>query len=220
MNGDNEFDLKIRALPPSIPVLERTKILEKNTKNPTVKNMIVVWRQIKKYLREMPSLSVFSPIWGNDSFPAGKTDGGFKSWASKGLGKMGDLFNSQKVLMTFREMVDKFNIPHNHFLKYLQLRNFVRTHQNQTLCIPDMSTIEKLLNVNCLVRGLISKIYRCLVDGSTETSAGRLEDGGGDLQEAIPIKKWEEACPKAQSRTTNTRLKLLQYNWLMQMYIT
>ena len=79
--------------------------------------MIVVWHQVKKYQREMSSLSVFSPIWGNDSFPPRKTDGGFKSWAIKGLGKIGDLYNSQKVLLTFGEMVDKFNIPRNHFLK-------------------------------------------------------------------------------------------------------
>ena len=106
------------------------------------------------------------------------------------------------------------------FFKYLQLRNFIRTHQNQTLCIPEMSTIEKLMNLNCLGRGLISKIYRCLEDGSTEASAGRLEAWREDLQEAIPIEKWGEACSKAQSRTTNTRLKLLQYNWLMRTYIT
>lgn len=72
----------------------------------------------------MPSLSVFSPIWGNDSFPAGKTDGGLKSWATKGLGKMGDLFNSQKVLMTFGAVVDKFNKPRNHFLKIPTVEKF------------------------------------------------------------------------------------------------
>ena len=79
-----------------------------------------------------------------------------------------------------------------------------------------MSTIEKLMNVNCLGRGLISKMYRCQVDGSTETSAGQLEAWREDLQEAIPIEKWEEACSKAQWRTTNTRLKVLQYNWLIK----
>lgn len=92
-----------------------TKILKKNTKNPIVKNMIVVWHEAKKYLKETSHLSIFSPIWGNYSFPPGKTDGGFKSWATKGLGKIEDLYNSQKVLMSFEEIVDKFNIPRNHF---------------------------------------------------------------------------------------------------------
>lgn len=71
---------------------------------------------------------------------------------------------------------------------------------------PEMSTIEKLMNMNCLGRGLISKIYKCLVEGSTETSAGQLGAWREDLQEDIPIEKWEEACSEAQLRT-NTRLK-------------
>ena len=78
-----------------------------------------------------------------------------------------------------------------------------------------MSTIEKLMNTNCSGKGLISKMYKCLMDGCTETSVGRLEAWREDLQGDISIEEWEEACTKAQSTTTNTRLKLLQYNWLM-----
>ncbi len=112
--------------------------------------------------------------------------------------------------MTFEEIVDRFNIIHNHFFKYLQLRNFIRTQQNQKLCIPEMFTIEKLMSMDCLGRSLISKIYKCLVDGCTETSMGQLGAWREDLQEDISIEKWEEACTKAQSGTTNTCLKLLQ----------
>lgn len=64
------------------------------------------------------------------------------STSTKGLGKIGDLYKLQKVLMTFGEIIDEFNIPRNHFFKYLQLRNFIRTQQNQTLCIPEMSMPE------------------------------------------------------------------------------
>ena len=74
--------------------------------------------------------------------------------------------------------------------------------------------------MDCSGRGLISKMYKCLVDGSIETSAGRLGAWREDLQEDVPIEKWGEACSQAQSRTTNARLKLLQYNWLMRTYIT
>lgn len=146
--------------------------------------------------------------------------GGFKSWATKGLTKIGDLYDSQRVLLSFGEIADKFNIPRNHFFKYLQLRNFIRTHQNQTLSFPEKSMVEKLMNMDCLGGGLISKIYKCLVDGSTETSVGRLGAWKEDLQEDISIEKWGEACTRAQSRTANTRLKILQYNWLMRTYIT
>lgn len=75
-------------------------------------------------------------------------------------------------------------------------------------------------DLNCSGRGLISKIYKCSVDGSTETSTGQVGAWREDLQEGIPIEKWEEACSQAQSSTTNNRLKILQYNWLMRTYIT
>lgn len=45
------------------------KMLKKETKNPIVRNMIIIWHQIKKYLGESSSLSHLSPIWGNQSRP-------------------------------------------------------------------------------------------------------------------------------------------------------
>ena len=36
----------------------------------------------------------------------------------------------------------------------------------------------------------------------------------------IKWKTWKQACVKAQKQTINTRFKLLQYKWLMRMYIT
>ena len=74
--------------------------------------------------------------------------------------------------------------------------------------------------MNCLGRGLISKMYKSIVEGSRETSAGWLGIWREDLQEEEPIEKWEGACSKALSGTTNTCLKVLQYNWLMRTYIT
>lgn len=193
--------------------------LKKKTKNPIVKNMINVWYKVKKYLKEPSSLSVFSPIWGNELFSPGKADGGFNIWAKRGVGKIADLYNEQKILMTFDELVDKFNIPRNHFFKYLQLRNFIRT-QNQTLCIPSLTITEQLMEMNCIGRGLISKIYKCLLGECTESSVERLEAWKVDLNENISLEEWEKACTWAQSKTSNTRLKLLQYNWLMRTYIT
>lgn len=48
--------------------------------------MISVWQQVKNYLKVADSLSLFSPIWGNDLFPPGGGEGGFKIWAEQGLG--------------------------------------------------------------------------------------------------------------------------------------
>ena len=53
-----------------------------------------------------------------------------------------------------------------------------------------------------------------------ESSKDRLEAWKVDIGENIPEEEWEVACLKAQQNTINTRLKLLQYKWLMRTYIT
>ena len=54
-----------------------------------------------------------------------------------------------------------------------------------------------------------------LAAGSPESSLRKLDAWREDLQE-----DWEKVCAEAQTQTTNTRLKVLQYNWLMRTYVT
>lgn len=197
------------------------KRLKNNTKNPMAKNMISVWQQVKKYFKIGDSLSFFSPIWGNDLFPPGGSKGGFKIWADQGLQKIGDLYSpDDKYLLSFDEIVVKYGIARSQFFKYLQLRDFIRTQQNQSLSIPSLSMLEEMMVKDPQGRGLISKIYNKLVGESSESSINKLESWREDLQENISIEEWVKACTKAQLQTVNTRLRFLQYNWLMRSYMT
>ena len=83
-----------------------------------------------------------------------------------------------------------------------------------------MSLLEKVLVKNPFGRGIISEFYDLLVSFSPESSDCRLSAWRADLQEDITEEQWSTACKEAQSQTGNTRLKLLQYNWLMRVYIT
>lgn len=58
------------------------KNLKKTTKNPFVKNTLIVWNDVQH-------TSYFSPIWGNRDFRPGENDSGFKQWALKGIRKVG-----------------------------------------------------------------------------------------------------------------------------------
>ena len=117
-----------------------------------------MWQQVKKYLKVVDSLSLFSPIWGNDLFPPGGGEGGFKIWAEQGLEKTGDLYMpDDKHLMSFDEIVAKHSIARSQFFRYLQLRDFIRTQQKQPLSIPSLSTLEETMVKDCQGRGLFSK---------------------------------------------------------------
>ncbi len=104
------------------------KNLKKTATTPIVKNMIAVWQEVKKHLKETSSVSCFSPIWGNGYFIPGKADGGFKMWADKGVGQLKDVFGRHSGnLLSFEELVAKYDIPREHFFENLQLRSFIGT---------------------------------------------------------------------------------------------
>ncbi len=195
------------------------KDLKKNVSNPIVINMISVWFDVKKYLDAFYPLSCFSPIWGNEKFKPGRLDAGFKIWADKGIRKIADLYVNN-TLMSFEEIVNTYNIPTKHFFKYLQIRNFILKSQNNSLDMPPLSILEKEVTRNCFSKGLISSLYNMLVSGSKDSSNCKLEAWRSDLKDNIQMEDWMEACKEAQSLTMNTRLKLLQYKWLMRIYIT
>lgn len=85
--------------------------LVRQTSNPIVKKMVKVWFDAKKSVEEPNVLSQHSPIRGNQYFTTGRADTVCKSWASKGLQKIQDLylFDSNNM-MSFEELRCKFEI--------------------------------------------------------------------------------------------------------------
>lgn len=55
--------------------------LVRQTTNPIVKNMVKVWFDAKKFVKEPNVLSRYSPIWGNQYFSPGRADAVFRMWA-------------------------------------------------------------------------------------------------------------------------------------------
>ena len=110
--------------------------LLKHTKNPFLKNTLMVWHKSLAYLGETVKLSQFSPIFGNDDFQPGRADPGFKIWAAQGIAKVADLYNENLVLMSFEELKSKYGIPAKHFFKYLQFRSFILSRQSNDLKLP------------------------------------------------------------------------------------
>ena len=114
----------------------------------------------------------------------------------------------------------KYEIPRRHFFKYLQIRSFIQVRLSEILTEPPLSNLEKVVSSQCFSKGRISALYDLLVCGSTESSGDKLLSWKEDIQEDISPEEWSDICTKAQTQTVNTRLKLLQYKWLMRTYIT
>lgn len=182
--------------------------------------MIKIWYETKKCLKEPQSLSQFSPIWGNQFFVPGRADATFKLWETKGLRTIQDLYLSDSDdMMSFEELRSNFDLNRKHFFKYLQLRNYVKVNQDNTLAKPQHTLLEKMVMDN-LRKGIISELYELIVSFSPENSKYKLNARKENLQLDISKTDWETTCAGAHTASINTRLKLIQYKWFMRTYVT
>lgn len=84
--------------------------LRKHTKNPFLRNTILVWHSACKHLNCIPMISQFTPIWGNEQFTPGNKDGGFRLWNKKGVQKIMDHYQDG-VLLCFDALCQKYQLP-------------------------------------------------------------------------------------------------------------
>ena len=210
------------ALPfPQYLYSDNMKNLKKRTSNPIVKNMIQTFYEAHYFLNIDITVSCNSPIWGNNLFAPGRADGGFKIWANQGLKQIKDMFNSESgILKTFQEIMQEYNLPSKHFFKYLQVKNFIRTILGQSMATPQTSTLERFLLKNPFQKGLITKLYRIFCNHSPENSKSYLKAWKADIKSGISDEEWLKACKMIHYQTANSYLILLQYKWLMRVYLT
>lgn len=109
------------------------------------------------------------------------------------------------------------NISLNTF-KYL--RNYVKINQSNALSKPCSTELEKIVTKNCLRKGAISELYNLLISFSSENSTYKLRAWKENIQTDISKEEWEAACANAHSASINARLRIIQYKWLMRMYVT
>lgn len=216
-------EMESNILSPSLPLylFSDSKVnLIKKTRNPIVKNMVKVWYNVKIFIKEPFILSRLTPIWGNQDFIPGRADAVFKQWASIGLRKIQDLYSiGSDYMMSFEELRHKYNIERKHFFKYLQLRSYILAKQNNLLKPPN-SKLEEMIIKCALKKGAISEFYHLLLSNSLDNSILKLNAWKEDLDLNMSLEEWELVCKKAHKQTINSRLRLLQYKWLMRVYVT
>ena len=79
-----------------------------------------------------------------------------------------------------------------------------------------MSAIERIIVSNKDARAQLSALYGMLGTKSKDNSHSRHNARRDDFTG----NEWENACLKAQTQTTTTALKLIQYKWLFRTYVT
>lgn len=92
--------------------------------------------------------------------------------------------------------------------------------KQNNLSKPPSLKLEEMISKNSAKKGAISEFYKLLLSNSKDNSASKLEAWKKDLELNLSLEEWELVCKKAHKQTVNSRLRLLQYKWLMRVYVT
>lgn len=88
------------------------------------------------------------------------------------------------------------------------------------MCPQHLSQLVEITLASIGTKGCVSKYYSLLAAHSNESTLDKLHAWKIDKQEDVDERDWYDAYLKAQKQTINTKFQLIQYMWLMRMYIT
>lgn len=78
---------------------------------------------------KLDNLSLLLPIVNNPSFKP-VLDKGFVQWKNYGIKKAGHLYR-KGFFLSFQELQQNYGLHSNNFFRYLQLRDYVKSHTQE-----------------------------------------------------------------------------------------
>lgn len=138
----------------SLPFIINVKKLECVSTNFIISNTLRTWGDIKKHFKIPANITLFSPIAFNPDFPIS-----FQNIVFFKLVQIRDscLF-TDSTLKSFREISCQYDIPQSNFLKYLQLRHFIKSLSDKVKLRFELVPIEQIVTNN-FAKGLIYPKY-------------------------------------------------------------
>lgn len=190
--------------------------VSKYTSNPIIKHSVKIWTQFRRSF-SLTNFSISAPIVRNHSFKPSIIDGAFNIWTRKGITSIKDLF-SEGVFMSFEQVRLKFDIPHSHFFRFLQLRNFVTSSITDFPSQPPDSLLESILEFNPYSKGVIGSVYSLLNSFNLEPLNSLKNQWEGDLGTQISDDTWEEALDRIHSSSICLRHTVIQFKVLHRLH--
>lgn len=181
------------------------------------KNQLRIWRQIREYLK-IKSLSLLIPIANNPSFLPSKLDTTFNQWKKLGINTVKDLY-IDGVLGSFTQLQQKYNLPKIHFFRFLQIRNYLRTHNVSLEEVPP-SIADDCLTQCRGQKHQLSLIYERLFAANAPTTKMIREEWEREFGIKISEEIWQNSLEDIDKQSINTRLCLIQFKVLHRLHFS
>lgn len=163
-------------------------------------------------------LSLMTPLHENPDFPPG-LGGGFALWKSKGINTIGHIMQDGKVL-TFDQIISKFDIPKSHFFKLLQVHDFVSTGLKLHPGGISISPIETILLNTTGNKSIIRHFYSALCSLNRENAEKARLKWEIDIDSPIDVADWENICGEPSKFLASNSAWEMQFKIIHRLHIT
>lgn len=189
-----------------------------HTTNLLVKTSMKIWTQIRRHFG-WHSISFRAPVYANHCFKPSVIDKAFLIWHNAGIKQFENLYHNS-TFVSFQYLHDTYNIPKNHFFRFLQIRNYIRnispTFPSQPPCAPYDHVLLRPLSF----KGIISACYGRLMALSSSNTSELKSQWEGELGESISEETWEAALDRVHSSSICARHGFLQFKVLHRSHWT
>lgn len=155
----------------------------------------------------------------NPFFPPSQLDLAFKAWHSCGLVFLRDLYEGQ-IFQHFEALCAHFNLPKQHYFRYLQVRTFASKNYTLSMATARMEHVEKILQVNPNKKGVCSSIYKIIQNicpTSWDITKTKWEE---DLQIDIPEDIWEQCIALINTSSLCVKMNLIQFKVFHRLHLS
>lgn len=120
--------------------------------------------------------------------------------------------------MSFEQLKAKHSFPASHFFRYLQIRNFIKTHITTLSEIPLHPTLERIIKITQGKKGAVSSLYQILFS-HIEISTGK-QKSEWEVELGIPFSNdyWETCLLNINRCSINARHKLIQFKIIHRLH--
>ena len=144
----------------------------------------------------------------------------FKLWHDKGILYFEQCY-SNGTLMSFEQLKTKYDLSNKHFFCYLQLRTFLKKSWGDQMTLPDLTKVEKIFYNSKGPKHFIRQVYLTIMEEYPKQNIHQSrERWESDLGITIHEDLWSDLCQNSLFATIIARFKLVNYNFLHQLYLT
>lgn len=186
--------------------------------NPVILHSLRIWKQIQSFL-DLPKVYIDSPICHNHAFTPALMDPAFSRWKAKNIVFVRDLY-SEGNLMSFQHLQQTYDLPSAHFFRFLQIRDYIKTHIPHYEHMPKHNTLDSLRRLTPGSRGTVSFLYDMLRAHEVVPTDKLKNYWEQELNMEISITVWEGIMDRIHSSSINSRHSLIQFKVVHRLHFS